>query len=165
MEQSLKTFLDFTRPARAQRRPVDMTALVRKMLGLLRGRAEKQRVEMVLDAPDDAITLTADDEQIQQVLVNLALNALDAMPRGGTLTVTVRADGAGGAEIRIQDTGSGISEDMMPRLFQPFASGKETGLGLGLVISKRILENHGGTIWAANRKEGGAEFVVRLPAG
>ena len=108
--------------------------------------------------------LTADASQLQQVLVNLVLNALDAMPTGGTLTVRVRQV-AGWVELEVADTGSGIVRDVLPKLFQPFVSSKETGLGLGLVISRRIVEDHGGTIDAANRPEGGATFFVRLPAG
>ncbi|MDB5306473.1 MAG: zraS 3 [Gemmataceae bacterium] len=164
MERSLQTFLDFARPPKAERRSVDLLAVVGAVLGLVRGRTEKQRVTARVAAPPGGVALTADAGQIQQVLVNLVLNALDAMPTGGALILTVRRAG-GWVEVEVADTGPGVGRDVMPRLFQPFVSGKETGLGLGLVISRRIIEDHGGTLDAANRLGGGASFFIRLPLG
>jgi signal transduction histidine kinase len=162
LERSLQTFLDFARPARPHRRPVEVVGIARSVLGLVRGRADKQRVEVRLDAPPGGLTLTADPDQLQQVLVNLALNALDAMPTGGTLDVSVRRRDRA-AEVEVADTGPGVPRAILPRLFEPFVSGKETGLGLGLVISKRIAEDHGGSLAAADRPGGGASFTLRLP--
>ncbi|MFO0927875.1 MAG: ATP-binding protein [Gemmataceae bacterium] len=165
MERSLRTFLDFARPPRAERRPVAVGQLVDTVLGLIRGRADRQRVRVTVQVPDHDVTLTADPDQLQQVLVNLALNALDAMPGGGELTLTVRATAGGGVDLEVSDRGTGIPPEMMARLFQPFASTKDTGLGLGLVISRRIVEDHGGQIRAVNRLDGGCTFLVSLPPG
>jgi signal transduction histidine kinase len=162
IEHSLKTFLDFARPPKAERRPVDLLDVLRAVTGLIRGRAERQRVAVRLDAPA-AVTLTADPGQLRQVLLNLCLNAMDAMPAGGELQVRVRAPAGEPVAIEVADTGTGIPPNMMQRLFTPFASSKDTGLGLGLVISKRIVEDHGGEIGAANRPGRGATFFVRLP--
>lgn len=162
MERSLQTFLAFARPPRPERRPFAVTAVAASVLELIRGRAEKQRVRLDLRRPTHELTLTADPDQVQQVLVNLALNALDAMPTGGTLTLTVRAD-AGGVQLEVADTGPGIPAEMSNRLFQPFASTKDTGLGLGLVICKRIVEDHGGTIRALPRTGKGAALLVTFP--
>jgi len=133
-------------------------------LGLIRGRIEKQRVEAKLEAPPGSLSLIADPVQLQQVMVNLGLNALDAMPTGGRLTIRILRI-ANRYEIEVADTGPGISKEILPRLFQPFASDKETGVGLGLVISRRIIEEHGGTLGAANRLGGGATFFINLPIG
>ncbi len=115
-----------------------------------------------LDA--EPVALIADAGQLQQVFVNLVLNARDALPGGGELTVTTRRSGPWVA-IEVADTGPGVAREMVARLFEPFASTKDTGLGLGLVISKRIVEDHGGTIGAVNQPNGGACFYVRLPIG
>ena len=164
MERTLQTFLDFARPPKPERRPVDLKAIVETVIGLTRGRADKLRVSTHLEFPPEGVVLTADGSQIQQVLVNLVLNALDAMPTGGALTMRVRRF-ADRVELEVLDTGPGVAREIMPKLFQSFVSNKETGLGLGLVISRRIVEEHGGTIDAANRPEGGAIFFVRLPTG
>ena len=162
MERTLQTFLDFARPPKPERRPIDLKAIVETVIGLTRGRADKLRVTTHLEIPPEGVVLTADGSQIQQVLVNLVLNALDAMPTGGALTMRVRRF-ADRVELEVLDTGPGVAREIMPKLFQSFVSNKETGLGLGLVISRRIVEEHGGTIDAANRAEGGAIFIVRLP--
>jgi signal transduction histidine kinase len=162
MEGSLRTFLDFARPAKAERRPTELVGAVRGAFDLLRPRAERQGVGLVLRA-DGPVTVPADPSQLHQVLVNLGLNALDVMPGGGTLTVVVRPT-PGGAEAAVSDTGPGVRADVLPRLFQPFVSGKDTGLGLGLVIAKRIAEDHGGTLTGGNAPGGGARFVLTLSA-
>lgn len=161
MERSLQTFLDFARPPRTERRPTELQPLIRSVIELLKGRAERQRIDVQCEIP--ALTATIDSEQIRQVIVNLCLNAIDAMPTGGSLVVSVNAKPMDRFEIAVSDTGSGIPIELLPRLFQPFVSTKDTGLGLGLVISKRIVEAHSGTILAWNKPDGGCRFVVNLP--
>jgi signal transduction histidine kinase len=163
MEKCLQTFLDFARPPRLERRPLDLAQPVERTLALVAGRARKQHVRTEFTPPEPPVVVDADPEQLQQLLVNLALNALDAMPQGGVLEVGIGTPDRGQVELHVRDTGAGISPELLPRLFKPFVSGKETGLGLGLVISRRIAEGHGGTLHAVNRPEGGACFVLRLP--
>jgi signal transduction histidine kinase len=163
MERSLKTFLDFARPPKPERRPTDLRGPVERTLALVGGRARKQHVTVRFEPPAVPLLAEADADQIQQLLVNLALNALDVMPRGGTLEVQLRQADRGRVEVRVGDTGPGIRPDLAPRLFTPFVSGKVTGVGLGLVISRRIAESHGGTLTADNRPGGGACFSLRLP--
>jgi signal transduction histidine kinase len=163
MERCLQTFLDFARPPQPERRPVSLAALVERMLTLVEGRARKQHVTLHFTPPTTPVIVEVDADQIQQLLVNLALNALDAMPQGGSLDVSLGAPVHGQVELRVRDTGPGIAPALLPRLFEPFVSGKETGLGLGLVVSRRIAESHGGNLWVTNPPQGGACFVLRLP--
>ena len=138
--------------------------MIDRTLGLVRGRAAKQHVAVRFDHPPGGARYVGDGEQLQQVLVNLVLNALDAMPAGGTLEVQLRRPHDGRVEVAVLDTGPGIPEGMSGKLFQPFVSSKETGLGLGLVTSRRIVEDHGGSITGGNRPDGrGAAFAVTLP--
>ncbi|HEV8062147.1 MAG TPA: ATP-binding protein [Gemmataceae bacterium] len=167
MERSLQNFLDFAKPPKPYRRRIDLTEVIDQTLALIGGRARKQHVEVRFLSRLAPVPVDADAEQVQQVLVNLTLNALDVMPRGGLLELEVAqvhaADGQPWVEVKVMDTGPGIAENMATRLFQPFVSSKETGLGLGLVISRRIADSHGGALEGGNRTGGGAYFALRLP--
>src|SRR5262249_28640389 len=164
MEQCIQTFLDFARPPRSERRRTDLTGLVRRAFALVEGRARRQKVALIADLPPEPVYLKIDPEQIHQVLVNLLLNALDAMPRGGTARVGVEPEWEQGqVEGLGQDSGPGIPPRIRARLFEPFVSSKETGLGLGLSICKRLVEAHGATIRGDNAPEGGSVFAFALP--
>jgi two-component system sensor histidine kinase HydH len=161
MEQCIQTFLDFARPPRSERRRNDLVTVLKRALLLVEGRARRQKVTLDVELPPEPLVLDIDSEQIHQVVVNLLLNALDAMPRGGTLRVS-----AGRHEdtvaVQVRDTGAGIAPRIRERLFEPFVSSKETGLGLGLSICKRLIEAHGGSIRGENQRGGGAVFTFTL---
>jgi signal transduction histidine kinase len=195
MEQCIRVLLDFARPPSPERRPVNLADILRRAVTLVEGRARRQEVTLALDLPHEPIGVNIDPEQIHQVLINLLLNALDALPKGGTVQVAVNpgqrpvdsqdkdelaasSNGAIGSfrspvpgaalptsfvEVRIRDTGPGIVPRVRQRLFEPFVTSKETGLGLGLSICKRLIEDHGGAIRGNNCAEGGAEFIFSLP--
>jgi two-component system sensor histidine kinase HydH len=176
MEQCIRVFLDFARPPDSERRRADLTEVVHRALALVEGRARRQKVNLVSELPSQPIMMRIDPEQIHQVLVNLLLNALDALPRGGTVQVEVtrRVDGDdpaspnspsnhGEVEVQVRDDGPGIAPRIRERLFEPFVSSKETGLGLGLSICKRLIEAHRGTIRGDNARDGGAVFTFSLP--
>jgi signal transduction histidine kinase len=162
MEQCIRLFLDFARPPDSERRRTDLTEVVRRALALVEGRARRQKVYLDADLPEQPVLMKIDPEQIHQVLVNLLLNALDALPRGGTVQVQIGL-AESHVEVRIVDTGTGIAARVRERLFEPFVSSKETGLGLGLSICKRLIEAHGGSIRGDNAHEGGAVFAFTLP--
>jgi signal transduction histidine kinase len=162
LEKSLQRFLDFARPARPERRPLQLVTVVERAFALVEGRARKQRVRLSFVPPAEPIVVNADEDQIQQLLLNLMLNSLDVMPDGGTLTVELAGTAGNQAELRVRDTGPGIPAELLPRLFDPFMSTKETGIGLGLAVSHRIAESHGGTLSAENQSVHGACFVLRL---
>jgi signal transduction histidine kinase len=163
MEACIQTFLDFARPPHSERRQTDLLVILRRAAALVEGRARRQKVTIATDLPSEPLELCIDSEQIQQVVVNLLLNALDALPQGGTIRLEVSAP-SGAAVVRVRDTGPGIAPEIMDGMFEPFVSGKETGLGLGLSICRRLVEAHGGSINGCNPPQGGALFEFTLPA-
>jgi len=164
MERTLQTFLDFARPPQPDRRRLDLAAILDRVFALVTGRARKQNVSMRLTKPEAAVAVNADQDQIQQLLLNLVLNALDVLPRGGAVEVELHAPRDRFVELYVRDTGPGIAPEVLPKVFETFVSNKETGVGLGLPISRRIAEEHGGTLTAYNLPDAGACFLLRLPA-
>jgi signal transduction histidine kinase len=169
LERSIQTFLDFARPPRLEKRTFDLAEAAQQVIELLSARAARQGVRIDYQGPGGPVLIQADAGQVRQVILNLLLNALDAVPRGGVIRLEIDSPAAS-AEVdgrwltlRVSDTGSGLPAELGRRIFEPFVSTKETGLGLGLSICQRIVEAHEGKIEAANRPEGGAVFTVRLP--
>ncbi|HXY35385.1 MAG TPA: ATP-binding protein [Planctomycetaceae bacterium] len=170
LERSAETFLDFARPPEIERRTFDLRLLVKQVLDLVSPRADRQGVRVSCSAPQNqTIPIRADMGQLRQVLLNLLLNALDAVSEGGAVSVEIETTDTGGngspgwVIVRVCDTGRGLPSELGTKIFEPFVSTKPTGIGLGLSICKRIVESHGGQILAVNRPGGGAEFIVRLP--
>jgi signal transduction histidine kinase len=164
LEQTVQAFLDFARLPSPQRSTCDMREIISQAIELVQARASQQGVEIDVDVPETAVPANVDRNQMCTVLVNLCLNALDAMLRGGRLQVALEHNRAGEISLTIVDTGPGILPEMVAKLFTPFASTKATGTGLGLSISQRIVEEHGGRINGANRPVG-ACFTIELPTG
>lgn len=161
LEQIVASFLDFARPPRPERRPVDLAALATEVAQRVCGRANLQDVSLNVSIPDSGVIADLDANQLQQVLYNLLFNALDALPSGGRVEVSVDRDG-GRAVLRVADNGPGLPQEVRDRLFEPFVSTKDSGMGLGLSICRRIIESHGGAI-VSETTGSGASFVVRLP--
>lgn len=164
MERTLQTFLDFARPPQPHRARLNPADVVNRVFAVVKGRAKKQQVHLRLLQPAIPVGVEADHDQLQQLLLNLVLNALDAMPGGGTVEIDLRAPRDGNVEIYVRDTGPGIAPHILPKVFETFVSSKETGMGLGLPVSKRIAEEHGGGLSAFNLPGGSACFLLRLPA-
>lgn len=166
----VRNLLDLSRPYNLRRQPVELTQLVNSAIELIEIQAESANIHIQVLPGADAV-VEADSELMHQVLLNIFRNALQAMPNGGQLRVECLADGARKdgrrfAAMQIADTGNGIAPDHLPRIFDPFFTTKEVGhgTGLGLAVSNRIVEEHGGWIDAANASGGGALFTVYLPA-
>ena len=125
-----------------------------------------RRVRLAVETDPALPPVHGDRVQLQQVLLNLLLNAMDALddnPPARRL-VTVRARPAGATvEVAVSDTGHGIPADKLLRVFEPFFTSKPNGLGMGLAISRSIIEAHGGRLWAENNEAGGATFTFTLP--
>ena len=162
VEQIVSMFLDFARPPAPLKKSVRLDELVDECVAGVKPRAEILGVTVAADVPAALPPLDADGGQVRQVLYNLLFNALDALGGGGRIHIAVSASG-GWATVSVADSGPGIPPEIEERLFDAFVTTKETGLGLGLSICRRIAESHGGSIRAANRPDGGAAFVVRLP--
>jgi len=163
LERTVQTFLDFARMPSPQRKRCDLRDVVRQAGQLVEARARQQGVTLTALLPDTPLIANVDGGQVSTVLVNLYINALDAMPTGGRLLTTLRADPAAVYRLSVQDTGSGFSPNALARLFTPFVSSKATGTGLGLSISRRIVEDHGGSITVGNGPQGGAVVTIVLP--
>jgi signal transduction histidine kinase len=161
IRELLDEFLDRSRNAGTVADSSDIRELVRCAVTKIAVSAEFQSVQIVQAVPED-LTVLMDGHRIQRVLVNLLVNALEAMPNGGTIYLSAVADSRS-VIVRIRDTGPGIAPEIQDRLFQPFASaGKANGMGLGLALSRQTVIEHGGDMWAepSNR---GACFAFSLP--
>jgi PAS domain S-box-containing protein len=157
---------DLNRPSNLEERaPIDVTALVDHVLVLTNSQCQKQGVEVEWKAGGDLPLLMLVPDQIQQVFLNLTLNAVEAMPGGGRLEVRARAtDEPVGVRISFADSGKGIAADAASHLFEPFYTTKPDGMGLGLYVTHNIVEEHGGHIEMESREGEGATFTVWLPA-
>ena len=164
LEQTVQGFLDFARPPALQPLPIDLRKLFRHAAELIGARARQQRVKVEITVPSEPVIGLVDHGRLSTVIVNLFLNALDAMPGGGTLSARLSHGPSRAIRFTVADTGTGIPLEVFPRLFTPFVSSKPTGSGLGLSICKRVVEDHGGRITAENVPSGGARFTVTLPA-
>ena len=162
MERTVNSFLQFARPPRPRLAECELQRLIRRTMALLETRARQQDVALEFDAPEHPLVVLADAELLQQLFLNLALNALDALPRGGRIAVACRAAGDA-IEVAVADNGPGIDPNLLPRLFEPFVTTKDTGMGLGLGICRRIAREHGGDLSAENPPGGGARFALTLP--
>ena len=164
IERKVQNLLDYARPPAPARTLVDLRDAVLQALRLIHTRLTQQGVQLKTVLPSESVLYRVDADQLAGVLVNLFLNALDAMPRGGRLTVALQGGRADGISLSVSDTGPGVPTGMQDRLFLPFASSKPTGTGLGLHTSRRVIEQHGGKLLASNLPEGGACFRIELPA-
>jgi signal transduction histidine kinase len=170
LDHILEDFLQFARPREFVARPIDVVTVVTKVLDLLGGEAERHGVRLQRDL-ETVPPVAGDEERLRQVLVNLGLNALDAVKAGGLVRVSCRLEppapdlpGTGPrVAILVDDDGSGIPPDARDRIFEPFFTTKAAGSGLGLSIVHAIVTQHGGRITVEESPEGGARFALTLP--
>jgi signal transduction histidine kinase len=177
MTAIMRQLLDFARRGEGRKQPVELPRLLQGTVDLLAPTANKEGIRLHLKIQDEAVTVNADPGQLQQVLLNLAMNGIQAMPRGGTLTFFLDGNcapsltapqrtGAGPwCRIRVEDQGEGIAPTDLPKIFDPFFTTKEIGqgTGLGLSIAYGIVEEHGGWIEAASTPGEGSSVSVYLP--
>jgi len=174
MDVMVNDLLHFTSDRDPQLAQFPLRKLVADIEASLAPQLAAQKIRFDLKVPPQ-LTLRADREMLRRAVLNLVLNALDAMPDGGTLTVSA-TKAADGLQLHVADSGTGLLEDVLPRVFEPFFTTKQGGTGLGLAIVSRIAEAHGGTVTAANAgagtmrawsacgSGGGAVFTLHLPS-
>ena len=166
LERLTSAVLDFARPPRPEKRAFEAGALLEACVDLASSQAGQRDVRIDCDLPEEPLWAEADAGQVRQVVLNLLLNALEAVQDSGAIRLRLEAgsdDAPRWLTVRVEDDGPGLPRELAQDIFSPFVSTKPTGIGLGLSICKRIAEAHGGEITAANRPGGGAVFSVRLP--
>jgi signal transduction histidine kinase len=158
----VQEFLSLARPLQLRPELVPVAALLDEIRQLVEPQARQAGIELEQALPPSLPDIRADRDRIKQVLLNLVLNAIEAMPTGGRLTLGAAASSAA-LTLRVTDTGSGIPPQLLPRVFEPYVTTKTRGLGLGLAIARRIVEAHGGRIEAESQVGQGTSFRVTLP--
>ena len=166
-KEIVRGLLDFARPKDPEMSQIDINGIVEKSLYFVEGQSLFQNIRIQKNYSSDLPQIVGDSAQLQQVFMNIILNAAEAMEGGGTLTITTTQNNGGKyIDILFQDTGHGIQDEDIKRLFEPFFTTKEVGkgTGLGLAISYSIMQKHQGTIEVSSPTDQGATFTVRLPA-
>lgn len=170
IEKTINRFLDFARPQDPIIAEFDFARLAEEVLDVIRPRASHQEIEIAENITSEPAWVRGDAHQLSEVLVNLLVNALDVMPDGGQLTVSVANEPAESNSklpfwvlVKVSDTGPGIRQEDLDRLFEPFFTTKATGSGLGLAILKGTVESHGGSVCVDTKLHAGTTFSIRLP--
>jgi signal transduction histidine kinase len=165
LERLLSDILAFSRKPTICYQPCNLKSVLHDCLHDYAAALSERRINLVTALPEGSWTVLGDDNQLRQICINLLTNAQEAMQQGGTLQVSLRLNGEKGrphAVIAVSDTGGGIPEDVLDKVFTPFFTTKRHGTGLGLAIVNRIVQNHGGTLSVRNIEQG-AEFQIILP--
>jgi signal transduction histidine kinase len=159
----VEEFLTLARPLPLARAPIPVDTLVAELAALVDAQARAASITVRVNVPQPSPVVLGDRQHLQQVLLNLVLNAVQAMRAGGTLTIEAQS-GRDGVSLVVADTGAGIPADVLPRVFDPYFTTRTDGLGLGLTIARRIVEAHGGAIELDSQAGRGTRVRLRLPA-
>jgi signal transduction histidine kinase len=163
MESVILDLLELARPGQLRLEPTPINGVINDALRQLAAQFKHRKITVNAQLQDGLPVLPLDQHRLKQALLNILMNASDAMPTGGTLTATTRSDGAGAIQVEICDDGTGVDPAIIDRVFDPFVSSKRDGVGLGLVNAKAVVEGHGGQIRLAPRTGGGTCVSIRLP--
>ena len=155
-------FLNLTGPCRLQRERIDLNAIVTRLANFFEPLATSAGLVLEVVGTDGPLPCVVDEKLLSQALLNVVVNAQEAMPEGGRLRITLEQDG-GEAVISVSDTGVGIAEKDRERLLRPFFSTKAGGTGLGLSVTQRLIREHGGTLDFESKLGVGTTFRIRLP--
>jgi C4-dicarboxylate-specific signal transduction histidine kinase len=162
-----RRLMQLARPGPDHVGPIDLNAVVKDVIAMLRGAGKLRRLAVVLEVGSEPLIVTVNRTRIEQILVNLVVNAVDAIgDQGGSITVDVHPSSDGKRVVcEVRDTGVGISPDNLTKIFQPFFTTKpeDKGTGLGLLVARGIVESYGGTLVAASSVDAGTTFTFDLP--
>lgn len=164
MNRTITEMLSFTRPSDLRLGRVDLTALLQRSLQLIKSEADDNRIVTRLEVAGELLAVSGDVDRLQQVMMNVLLNAMQAMEQGGRLTVALanKEDGQS-VVLRINDTGAGIAAELLPQVFYPYFTTKQGGTGIGLSISQKIIVDHGGSIELESEPGTGTTVTILLP--
>jgi signal transduction histidine kinase len=162
LDRVVKTFLDFTRPVELNLGNVAFTDLLREIVDLARPQAASRQIRVVVDERADGAEVRVDRDLLKQAMLNVVVNAIEAMPEGGELRFESSAT-EDGAEIRVSDTGPGIPPELRDKIFRLYFTTKKEGSGIGLAMTFRIVQLHDGTIDFTSEPGKGTTFSIRLP--
>jgi len=162
----VEQLLDFSRASKTEKEPVALNSLIRRLLVLFQYEAQRRQIVIELELDEEIPCCVADENKISQVFMNLITNALQAMESGGTLRISTALEGEL-CRIAFGDTGAGIAPEIIPHIFDPFFSTKKVGegTGLGLSVSRGIIEQHQGELQVESEPGLGTTFTIRLPLG
>ena len=164
LESTVDQFMRLAGPSELNLAPADLGKIVQHVCDLLRPEAATRQIEIAAELGPDLPPLVADSGQLIQALLNLVINALQAIEQKGRVAIAVRRDGDG-CLIEVRDSGPGVPPDRLTTIFEPYFTTKPQGKGIGLWIAQQIVTAHHGAIQAANQPAGGAILSVRLPLG
>ena len=164
LENLMRQFLSLAAPSSLDLQTVELAQVVRYVCDLLGPEAAARNIRLAVEIPDSLPPLTADPAQLKQALVNLVINAIQAVESGGRIAVGVRHDpGAGVLAVDVTDDGPGVPGEKRSAIFEPFFTTKAEGSGLGLWIVQQIATAHGGVVTVGDTPDGGAVFSLQLP--
>jgi len=162
LNRSIGELLEYARPAQLKRELTDIDEIIKKTVSLVQVDAESYQISLVLALATGLPMVRVDRDKLNQVVLNLFLNAIQAMPNGGVLTVRTERDG-GMIVVSIRDSGEGITPENLHRVFDPYFTTKSNGTGLGLALSTKIVEEHGGMMKISSTLNEYTEVRVMLP--
>jgi len=162
LKRLVSDLLNYGRPARLAVETVDLSKLVAETIELVRPQADDQGVDVKVEGDGGPAEILGDRGRLKSCFSNLALNALQAMPDGGQLRARI-AKLNGEIEVTFKDTGVGITEEALGKIFEPYFSTKQAGFGLGLAVTKAVVDEHHGSIEVESAPKQGTTFTVRLP--
>jgi signal transduction histidine kinase len=166
LERILDEMLDFARPVRLDRRLSSVRGLIDSCLSIIDVRIRDKGIIVKKKYSPAIPQILMDPEKIEQAIINILINSVEALPEGGEIMVAARQEKIDGRSIcvDISDNGAGIKSEDMPYIFDPFFSNKKKGTGLGLTNVKKIIEAHGGSVSVSMKKPRGTHFRLKLPA-